>query len=276
MLMVIKRILIILAAVTVVVFGIHFVKEHFMDDNKPPVLTCDSDILEISTEDGEDALKAGLRAIDDRDGDITENIYVKNISRLISKDTAKITYIVFDSSDNMASLSRLLRYTDYEKPHFAIVQPLVYSSNTVIVLKERLKAYDVVDGDISGSIKLTSSSLDNNAEGVYHVTVQVMNSFGDTSTLLLPIQIYDWSIYDPKIELTDYLVYVEAGSKFEPTDYIRSVMTLRNGGKKVTDYSTLLIDSAVDTATPGCYDVNYTYENENGRKATAILTVAVE
>ena len=120
MLKITKIVLLALTVVLTVLFSARFVQKHFFTDSTPPVISFDSDVLEISVKGGEGELFSGVTAEDNKDGDITGEVAVKSISKLIGKDTAKITYIVFDKSDNMAVRSRTLRYTDYKKPEFAL------------------------------------------------------------------------------------------------------------------------------------------------------------
>ena len=92
-------------------------------DTTPPQISCDTDTIDISVADPESVLLQGVTAKDDRDGDLTGSIMVKGVTNLLSGNTARVSYIVFDSSNNMATCQRTIRYTDYEKPRFALSQP---------------------------------------------------------------------------------------------------------------------------------------------------------
>ena len=271
-----KVVLIVLASVVTVLFAIRYTQKQFFTDITPPVITCDSDVIEVSVRSTDDKLLAGVTATDDVDGDITENVLIKSVSRLIGNQTAKITYIVFDSSDNMATLSREIKYTDYEKPHFKLTKPLLYNMNETVVLKDRLFANDVIDGDISSAIKVTTSALGNTVEGFYHLTVQVTNSLGDTTVLPLTVIIYSPSSYDPCIELTDYLVYLDQGDEFDPMDYVAAVYEKRYDTQVISDFSKVTAEHDVDTSRPGEYTVIYGYENNDGYTYYAVQTVVVE
>ena len=152
------------------------------DRKDPPTISCPSEILEVSAGDDETALLSGITASDPQDGDLTDQVIIGGISKLISKDTAKVTLLVFDSDDNMGSCIRYIRYTDYQRPQFAINQPLVYASTEEVTLLNRLSATDVVDGDITKRIRVSTLASTNNSE-VYDITIQVTNSVGDTAWL---------------------------------------------------------------------------------------------
>lgn len=229
-------------------------------DSTPPVITCDSDVVEIRVGADESALLKGVTAYDDRDGDLTDEIIIKGVSQLITADTAKVTYIAFDSSNNMTTTSRTVHYTNYEKPRFALTQPLVFLMGSQVRLMERLTASDVIDGDLSNSIRVTTQNVDTSRAGIYSVTVQVINSLGDVESLPLKVIISDSSVINPRVKLSDYIVYLEAGSRFDPHSYITA---------PAERYS-VDIDSGVETAQPGVYEVTYTYQGDTAYQVVVV------
>lgn len=268
----------VLSVLTIALVGLsvfRFAQKHFFTDNTPPVISFDSEVLEISVYTKEEKLLSGVTATDNRDGDLTSEIAIKNISKLIGKDTAKITYIVFDEADNMSQKTRTLRYTDYKKTEFDLSKPLIYEPGGVVTLKDRLTALDVIDGDLTVAIKVTASSLNNTTEGTYPVTVQVTNSLGDTTALTLSVMIAKYGIYAPYIELNDYLVYIDKGAEFDSAKYIKAVWDKKLGGNEIYSWGDVKIESNLDTSLEGTYDVKYTYTNEEGYDYSVILTVVV-
>ena len=244
-------------------------------DRTPPTITCEDGVLEVSVKADPSALLQGVTARDDRDGDLTDQIMVEHVSNLTGADTARITYVVFDSSDNAATCSRTIRYTDYQKPRFQLTAPLHYYVGDTITLLDRLTAVDVIDGDLQEKIRLTASNLTNTLAGTYHVTVQVTNSLGDTSVLPLTILVDSGSGYQvPEIQLTEYLVYLAPGSRFDPAEYLRSI-TDPGAGVKNAARDAVEIYSEVDPNTPGTYEVVYTYTGSSGKEGKTILTVVV-
>lgn len=90
----------------------------------------------------------------------------------------------WDSDAHVAHRTRTVRYTDYAPPKFALSRELRYSVGTAVQIRDRLTATDLIDGDVSERIKVTSSGLSAYAEGTYPVTFEVTNSLGDTRLLL--------------------------------------------------------------------------------------------
>ena len=276
MLKITKIVLALLTVVLAGLFALRFAQKRFFTDNTPPVISFDSDVFEISVHTKDEKLLSGVTALDNKDGDLSAQVAVKSISKLVGKDTAKITYIVFDSADNMATATRTLRYTDYKKAEFRLSKPLVFEPGATVTLKDRLSAHDVIDGDITPAIKITATALNNTTEGTYPVAVQVTNSLGDTSAVSLTVTIKKHGIYDPYIELTDYLVYADKGASFEPMEYIKSVWDMKQGGKEIFSWGDVALETDLDTGVSGEYDVKYTYTNEKGYSYSAILTVVVQ
>ena len=77
-----------------------------------PEMTVESGVLEISVNDDDEVLLQGVRASDKLDGDLTDDVIVSGVSKLLYDNTAEVTYVVFDSHDNMATGKRRIRFTD--------------------------------------------------------------------------------------------------------------------------------------------------------------------
>lgn len=236
-------------------------------DTTPPEIKFDSDTVTIRVKDDNSKLLSGVIASDNRDGDLSDEVIVSGVSNLISNNTAKVTYIVFDSANNMATASRTVVYSDYERPKFRIEEPLEYTLGESISLTDRLFADDAVDGDISDSIRISALDINSSTEGTYYISVQVVNSMGDTASVTLPIVLRSAASSAPQIELSSYLLYLDAGSSFNASDYVSYV-----SGGSTSDVS---ISGTVDTLKAGTYHVSYSCSNSGGT-GTSVLTVVVE
>lgn len=267
---IIKLILVIVLILTSALYGATEVRDQISGKTEGPTITNEVEILEISVKDDESKLLQGLTAQDAQDGDLTSEILVAGVSKLISVDKAKVTYLVFDSDDNMASLVRYIRYTDYQKPVFELDGQVLYSYNGTSSLLEKLHAQDVIDGDLSEQIRI-SSLWSTDQENIYYITAQVTNSMGDTAQVKLPVLMQDYFNGAPQITLSEYLVYVNQGSAFDAEDYLRSGSYL---GSRIPN-SSIQIDDPVDTSETGTYWVTYRY-TEDDVQGLAILTVVVQ
>ncbi len=262
-----KIFLIIALAITSAAFCAGQLYIHLLADTTPPVIKCESDAVTVHVENNTSELLIGITATDNRDGDLTDSIIVSSISNLISNDTAKVTYIVFDSSNNMASYTRTVKYSDYSRPSFRLEAPLEYTIGDPISLTGRLFADDVIDGDISSSIRVSALDINSTTEGTYYLSVQVVNSMGDSAKITLPVILRSAASSAPEITLSNYLVYLDGSSTFNASDYVSYV-----SGGSIGD---VIVSGSVDTAQPGIYHVSYSCSNSGGT-GTAVLTVVVE
>lgn len=267
---IIKILLIFTLVVVTCLFGWDTAGEYLSGKNVGPTISSDGTVLEVSVTDGDEVLLTGVTASDAQDGNLTSQILVQGVSKLITADTAKVSYLVFDSDGNAASTSRYIRYTDYRQPRFSVKQALVYAMNESITLLDRLSVTDVIDGDITESVRVSSLSATSDSE-VYTVSLQVTNSMGDTARVTLPVILQEGTSSRPKVNLTKYLIYLNKGASFNPSDYIGSVITSAGRGNAAN----LEISGEVDTSAAGTYMVYYRYPY-NGTTGLAILTVVVE
>ena len=251
----IRWILCALLVVTAALYAATGVMEHFSGTDKAPVIECSEELLQVSVRASETELLAGVTAWDDRDGDLTEHIIVGGVSKLIGTDLANVTCLVFDSDDNMASLTRQVRYTDYRRPTFRLTEPLEFSSTKEAMLLDRIRVTDSVDGDISEKARVSTLWATDNDQ-VYSATITVTNSMGDIADVEVPVIIRSTP---SSIRLRQQIVYVRVGEHFDPMDHVssgRTGLTARCDGT---------------TEEPGCWWV--WYENSSD---FAIMTVVVE
>ena len=279
-----------LQRITILIFGLVLIafagtKLHsvLMEDRTPPVISCESEVLELSVSEGEDALLRGVTAGDDRDGDLTDRVMVKGLSQLIGADTARVSYIVFDSSDNMATAQRTVRYTDYERPRFFLSRSLTFAYNSGFDLFNIVRAEDALDGNISHRVRITS--MDESAianVGVHQVQLRVTNSLGETVQLVVPVEVYPAGTYGANLTLTDYLIYLPVGAQLDAERFLHTYIRgsvkvpLQDG---VPQGCMLQMKNDVQTDVPGVYTVEYRVSQTVGQETYtgyAKLIVVVE
>lgn len=201
-------------------------------DTQPPTLTSDSDTIQASISDGDDVLLQGITATDNRDGDITDSVIISSLSHFISPGVRNVSYVVFDSSNLSATLTRTVEYTDYESPKIYLSEPLRYSLNAVsdLDITENMTAEDCLDGNITSQIRYTMSddSYYYPVAGDYAFTVQVSNSAGDVCSLPLTVTLTDPSDRDESSRwypvLSDYIVYTTAGTPLDLNSYLTGLL----------------------------------------------------
>lgn len=238
----------------------------WQSDDTIPVITCPDAPLVLSVKDsGPEALMKDVTAWDEKDGDLTAELMVEGIQR-DADGALTVTYVAADSDHHVVSRQRSMRYTDYVPPRFSLTQELRYSMGSSIRIKDRMSAWDVIDGDLSDRIKVNSNDLSAYYEGTYPVTFEVTNSLGDTASITLDVVIRNYAAGEPRIALTEYLVYRTAGDPFDPMAYVKSV----SGGGAV---SAQLPEGGLQ---PGVSRVQYTCSGSNGTVGSTVLYVVTE
>lgn len=277
-----KSMSIILFFISLILFGFHLYKEEMIKDKTGPVFHMESELVEVSVKDKEDALLKGMTAVDGTDGDVTDSIIVEAISPFTGTGHRMVTYAAFDSDNHVSHAKRELRYKDYEASRFHLNKPLSFAMNTTNLL-DGITVTDCIDGDLTKNIRMMSDEeIDTSHVGEYSARLKVTNSAGGVSYLPVTVEIYDATVRykAPQIKLSDNLVYIEKGNYFDEEEYLTSIvingteysMTNEKGTygasyvpadvtEKTIDYDLVEIDSDVDTDVTGCYEVVYSFED---------------
>lgn len=240
--------------------------KHYTQDQTLPEITFEQDPLSVSVADGRAALMLGVSAYDAKDGDITSKLILEKVE-MDEHGQVNATYAVCDNDNHVASRTRTIIYTDYEKPRFSISDALSFAPSSSVQLRDRVKANDVIDGDISDNIRINTNSLSPYYAGLYAVTFEVTNSLGDRAALTLDVEIREMNYNEPEIELSTYLVYIteEQAKTFDAASYVKSV-----SGAQKSD-----VHASNTRLQPGVNRISYSCRNENGVRGSSALYVVV-
>ena len=277
-------------------------------DHTPPTITSESDTVSVTLKpekdsdkessdeesggdsDDDAALYQGLTAEDNRDGDLTDSIRVSSMSNFTEPGKREITYAVFDSSNNSATLTRTLEYTDYTSPQIKLSAPLRYTLDEMsdVSLTENMSVEDCLDGDITSQIRASyNDAVYVQQAGDYPITVQVSNSAGDTCTVNLTVTVTDPSDENESQKyyplLSQYIVYAKVGGS---VDYDSLITGFEHNGAEYLfeeeddDFmpgkrGDVDISGDVNFDKAGSYTVDYRFTPEDGVTATTKLVVVV-
>ena len=228
----------------------------------------------------DEMLLSGISAADKKDGDLTSKVYVDSVSSITDSGVFICTYAVADSDGNVTKLERSVTVEDYTSPEIYLKAPLKVTTRDKFNVLDFFGADDMLDGDISESIRLVASDITAKVSGEYSVTVEVTSSHGDSSSMTASLLIENHSPYRPIIELTEFFVTAEIGSELQdPSKYLASV-TPPQGGEEIALSEVSIDTSDLDMTTPGTYTVYYTVAPHGelpteSNTATALLTVSV-
>jgi hypothetical protein len=253
-------------------------------DRIGPVISMEQKELTVSLDaEDEDFLK-GVKAVDDKDGDVTSSLVVENVSNFLSGGRRLVVYAAVDSHNNVSRANRIVKYDGYSSPKFTLEEPFCFEttgSSKEMDLLENLKVKDKIDGDLSNQVKILANSTVNlYTQGEYPVKIQVTNSAGDTVSFQATVQVYDNMDKSdmPFIHLTKYLTYTKKGKKIDPKAYISKVCT---GGGFDSDLpgdinpALVKIKDEVDYDKPGSYEITYSVKNGDSPTGSVKLIVIV-
>lgn len=268
-------IIVIFLAMTIV-FATNWYSNKNAIDQTYPEIKIGKEQLDVSVKAGKEEFLKDVIAQDAKDGDLTNRVIVESISKFIDKENhiCKITYAVADSDNNVTKKTRKIRFTDYESPKFTASGPLVLEMGTDTKPSDIIGAIDDYDGDISGKIKVLSSTISTRTEDEYNFTAQVTNSLGDTAKLKATVVIAQGNNLSPIIELNQYIAYLKVGDKFEPEKYIKSVKDPE--GNDISKGKVEVVRSTVNTKKAGFYNVQYSVNQGENNEGSSYLTVVVE
>ena len=259
----IQKVLLIAAAIIVVLYGINRVMLYRAYDKSGPEITFDKELLKVSVKSSEKKLLKGVKAEDKKDGDVTDSIIIESISKMQENNERFVTYVAFDSDNNVTKAERRIRYTDYTGPRFSLEAPLGASSLSASTseLFAPLKAKDSVDGDISNQIVIVSTDISgmSSDEAMLVFEVQVTNSSGDIASLKLPVKMVAGG--SNGIELKDYLIYTKVNKRVNLENNIKG----NSEGVK--------IDADIDYSEPGTYVVTYSIDMGSVKRETPLYVV---
>lgn len=268
--------LILLIILCLAVFGGYQIWDRARTDTQPPVIHISPEPVELSVNAPKGILLQDVTAEDETSGDVTHSLVLESI-RLLSRDgRISVGYAAFDSAGNVAKARREVRYNNYKSPRFTLKAPLLYPYEKDFDVFQAIGAKDDLDGDISHHVRamLTEDNPVSNM-GTHMVQFQVSNSMGDTTTEILPVEVYAPEDYSATLTLKEYLIYLPVGgifnAKFYPDTFTSRGDTLELGTILPENY-TLEISGDVDTQTPGLYTVTYTLTHTERNKWTQEIT----
>lgn len=266
------RIIVVIAFVFVSIASIAvYISEKIGTDRTIPQITVEEEMIEVSLKATDEELLKGVTAYDEKDKDLTEKIIIESVSGFTEKGISKVTYAVCDSDNNVAKATRKIRFKSYESPKFKVTGNLCFSLYEHIDISEIIEAHDSIEGNITGSVIITSNDYSGSNAGAYSIDVSVTNSKGDTSTVQLPLIVEDRPISVPEIELSEYLVYVKKGTSIDFNEYlIDAIQEEKSLKNKVT------LESNVDFNKPGTYHVHYYVTDADDLRGHSVLTIIVE
>lgn len=255
------------------VFALYLFVDGSRTDTQPPTISFSGEVLELSALEPKDAFLQGVTATDDVDGDVTDSVVVDSVQLAGTDGSIQVTYAAFDDAGNVTKAVRKARFTDYESPKFSLSKSLTFAYNSGFDIFALVQAQDMLDGDISHRVRITSLDEKTIATlGTHQVELRVSNSLGETVKLVVPVEVYAVGTYGATLTLTDYLIYLPVGGKLDAEGYLDAYTrgsakaSLRSG---LPEGYSLEIKSDVKPNVPGVYTVEYRVTHTVGTEVSA-------
>ncbi|MBC1566589.1 LPXTG cell wall anchor domain-containing protein [Listeria booriae] len=227
--------------------------------SKPAIQASDTTLFVGETFD---ALK-DVTASDAKDGDISSSVTVKT-SDVDTSEPGEyhVTYEVTNSANQ--TTTKTVTVTVLSKPIITAQDSTLYVGDAFDPLKD-VSARDAKDGNITSSIIITENTVNTDVPGEYHVSYEVTNSIGETSTKTVTVTV----LSKPVITAHDTTLFV--GETFDPLKDVTA--SDAKDGTLTSDITVQAND--VDTSTVGEYHVTYKVTNSVGETTTKTVTVTV-
>ncbi len=151
--------------------------------NGAPVISGADDITIVEGEEFDD--REGVKAIDNEDGDLTDQMKVfSKIPRTLTEGVYDIKYSVEDSDGNKTDVVRKVtvkaKGSTNTKPELYGVTDKEINIGDDFNVMDGISANDLEDGDLTSKIVITNNDLDNTKVGNYLITYSVSDSDGNT------------------------------------------------------------------------------------------------
>ena len=97
-------------------------------DRVGPVITMDKDELNVDLDATDEDFLKGVKAVDDKDGDVTSSLVVESVSSFLGGGRRLVVYAAVDSHNNVSRANRIVKYKGYSSPKFTLEKPLCFES----------------------------------------------------------------------------------------------------------------------------------------------------
>ncbi|TKH04802.1 DUF5011 domain-containing protein [Peribacillus simplex] len=210
--------------------------------------------------------KTGIKAKDDKDGDLTSAIRVEGKVDTKKVGTYNLTYTVADKAGNVAKVTRKITVYDQVKPVISGAGNKTIKLNSSFNPKTNVSAKDNADGNLTSKIKVTGT-VNTKKKGTYTLKYTVTDSSKNAATVTRKITI---DVTKPVISGANSKT-VGYYSTFNPKS---GVSAKDNLDGNMT--SKIKVTGTVNTKKKGTYTLKYTITDSSKNTATVTRKVTVD
>ncbi|MGE7587000.1 immunoglobulin-like domain-containing protein [Peribacillus sp. NPDC101480] len=210
--------------------------------------------------------KTGIKAKDDKDGDLTSVIRVEGKVDTKKVGTYNLTYTVADKAGNVAKVTRKITVYDQVKPVISGAGNKTIKLNSSFSPKTNVSAKDNVDGNLTSKIKVTGT-VNTKKKGTYTLKYTVTDSSKNAATVTRKITIDGTKpvISGANSKTVAYYSTFNPKSGVSAKDNLDGNMT-----------SKIKVTGTVNTKKKGTYTLKYTITDSSKNTATVTRKITVD
>jgi hypothetical protein len=195
----------------------------------------------------------GVTAVDNTEGDLTEQIVVSGEVNILVPGDYAIEYSVTDSNGNVGTATRLVTVEDTTLPVITLSgSPSVSIPQGATFIDPGASAVDMCDGSLDAMIVVGGDEINTGLPGIYALTYTVVDSSGNVGTASRSVYVLE--VAPPVITINGAAeILLECGeSVFEDPG-----ATAIDGVTEEPITTIIVGGDSVDTSAPGVYRVTY-------------------
>lgn len=231
------------------------------EDRKGPEITIADSKKDSYTADMTTAeLLEGVKAVDEKDGDVSDSLTVENVYPNEKGDEVTVVYVAKDKSNNVTKVT-------YHMTSDGILPGSTLAGQEDSMEESAAESTDRSEED--------SDLQENSEEASEEDTEETELTEEEKAQEREEAKIDQLNPQDPRFYLTTYYVEIEKGTQIDRLSYVKDIEDDKDATNEL--YRKIQITGTVDVNTPGTYELTYYVVDSNGNASNgAVLTIVVK
>lgn len=231
------------------------------EDRKGPEITiAEGKLNSYTAETTTEELLEGVKAIDAKDGDVSDSLTVENVYPNEKGDQVTVVYVAKDKSNNVTKLTYHMTSDGSIKDNTGEAEP-----------QPEEKIADEPDADDTGLSDEEEAEDESDADDTDDTGLTEEEKAQEREEAKLD----KLNPQDPRFYLTTYYTEIEKGTQLDKLSYVKDIQDDKDQASDL--YRKIQITGDIDVNTPGTYELTYYVVDSNGNASNgAVLTVVVK
>ncbi len=245
---------------------------YISQDRKGPEIIIDESKKDSYTEGmTTEELLEGVKATDDKDGDVSDTLTVENVYPNDQGDEVTVVYVAKDKSNNV---TKVTYHMTSDTPLSGFTAGPV-SSSTEPEAETTPAAGTFGTDTMQSSSEQDEEDTESTAGPSVTVTPEAELTEEEKAQEREEAKIDKLSPQDPRFYLTTYYVEINRGTQIDRLSYVKDIEDDVDQTNEL--YRKIQITGTVDVYTPGTYELTYYVVDSNGNASNgAVLTIVVK